>query len=575
MSTSSFFSDLDMPEVSKSQENSFFSDLSPKTVGRTGAPIASKEFVDNAIQIPLGLFKKATYLVDLWNAAATGESLAELEDLDPYRIAQLRQEFPQVEWPEPGKEIDKTKFLQSIEQAQASLPTQENIEKAFEERLKISLRPKTPAQKRLRLGGEAASFPAETSQKVISGLLAPTYEMGLEEAGVPEQIAEPVAFGLSQLRVPAAAEEESFLGITKRPPTEPSAGEPPSDLISYPSVGDTEKIGPSGIQELVKSSKVNPDKIGDVFSKRAFKNTSQGGKAISNEIRALDDAAYKAVNKNYEISRSLNKGVIVERPILVGELRNSLKELEQIPSLSSPEKQLRTSIKQILKRLEGSEAGEFVGTYKPISNQILIDQIQSLRKKVDYDFAHGDASNIFRPTIRHLQESVENAASSNPKALNAWKEATNSYREWAETFDSPYVRPLRNTSNKDFSKMYKRTLDVDEYGVLKDVLNKSKKGRALSEMIERDLIEKRLGKFYKDPSKITLRELGAELRELEDIIDPKKLNKVMTSLLKAQKASSAVKLGKNIAKKAAFYGTGGIVGNKVLKVFLKTASRSL
>lgn len=262
--------------------------------------------------------------------------------------------------------------------------------------------------------------------------------------------------------------------------------------------------------------------VGKIFSERPFYNTTEAGKAVKNQVMKLDEEAYRKVNNLYKKSRELNANIEEIHPNLVNNLQDRLSELKKIPEPSGPQKQLISALDNILNSLVlKSEEGVIQG-YKPISNQTLIDQIQSLRQKIDYDFAHGGAKNIFKPTINDIQTSVRNAAeqSGNGEALKSFDEARSSYKDWAETFDSDYVRPFRDVTNKDFSKLFKGSLDFDEANVLKEILNKSPEGQELVKASTRELVEKNLGKFFENPGSYTTSEFNKALRELEGVISP-------------------------------------------------------
>ena len=175
--------------------------------------------------------------------------------------------------------------------------------------------------------------------------------------------------------------------------------------------------------------------------------------------------------------------------------------------------------------------------YKTPSNQTLIDQIQSLRQIIDYDFSHGDAKNIFKPLIGEIQDSVQRAAkaSGNQEAAEAITEARSAYKTWAETFDNDYVRPFRDASNHDYSKLYKSSLDFDEHNVLRKILNLSEDGTLLADASTRDIVEKNLSKFFKNPREHTQREFNTAIKELGAIMNPNQQELIKKEFAEASK----------------------------------------
>lgn len=271
--------------------------------------------------------------------------------------------------------------------------------------------------------------------------------------------------------------------------------------------------------------RANPDladQVGNLFSQNRFYNTTQGGHAFRNEIMAIDENVYRGVNELYRASRELNSQINEIHPNLVGRLQNRIRELQAIPEPSDVQRRLLRASENILERLATvGENGEITG-YMPINNQVLIDQVQSLRQIIDYDFAHGNTKNIFRPLINELQDSALSAAQSSgtTEAATAINEARNAYRMWVEAFDNDYVRPFRDASNQDYSKLFRSALDFDEHNMLRRILNTTPRGQELINGSTREIVEKNLGKYFENPRAVNPRDFDKAVRELEAVITP-------------------------------------------------------
>jgi len=278
------------------------------------------------------------------------------------------------------------------------------------------------------------------------------------------------------------------------------------------------------------------EEVGNLFSDKKFYNTTEGGQALKNEIMSLDQDVYRGVGEMYNISRELNKEINEIHPNLVGKISDIVSNLEKIPEPSDVQKRLIKASKNILNDLATLEEGSISG-YKPISNQTLIDQVQSLRQIIDYDFAHGNTKNIFRPLINELESAVIQAAefSGNEEAAQALIEAKSAYKAWVEAFDNDYVRPFRDNSNKDFSKLFKSSLDFDESNMIRSILNLSERGRELSSASTREIVEKNLSKYFENPSKIDSSEFDKSVRELEAVITPEQAKEVREKFRQSQK----------------------------------------
>lgn len=311
------------------------------------------------------------------------------------------------------------------------------------------------------------------------------------------------------------------------PPPPPPGGAAPS--ITRERITPPQDIGLRPTPTPKKD--VLADQVGDIFSKNRFYNTTQGGQAFKNEIMNLDEDVYRGVNELYRISRELNENVLEIHPQLAQRLTNRITELEAIPEPSDVQRRVIRTAENIVKSL-GGEAG-----YTPISNQVLIDQIQSLRQIIDYDFAHGDTKNIFRPLINDIQDSVIRASenSGNSAAADAFSDARSAYRSWVEAFDNPYVRPFRDGSNQDFSKLFKSALDMDESNMLSKILNLSERGQQLTNASKREIVEKHLSKFMENPRSANEREFNKALRELEAVITPEQTAQIKEEFANASR----------------------------------------
>ena len=198
-------------------------------------------------------------------------------------------------------------------------------------------------------------------------------------------------------------------------------------------------------------------------------------------------------------------------------LQTTLNELETTPSLSGPKKQLATSLKEILSHLVAGPVNTSQ-EYLPISNQVLINQIQNLNEKIDYDFAHAQPSGVFKPVIADIQQSVLQTAAQDPQALESYNAARNAYAAWSDKFNNAYIRPLRDKTNHDYSVLYKTATNLDEFNQLRKILLGSEKGKSFEKTLLRDIAENRLSPFFK--GKGNTKEFDQALRELEAVISP-------------------------------------------------------
>ncbi len=273
------------------------------------------------------------------------------------------------------------------------------------------------------------------------------------------------------------------------------------------------------------SVEANPtleNRIGNSISPNEITNTTNAGRANMEAVRANDAIDYRAVNEAYTLSEQLNAEVSAIQPGLVQDLMTTANQIRMIPEASPPQKQLLGVIEKTLEQLAVlDEAGNVTG-FLPINNRVLQEQAKSLRYFMDFNFEHGNTRGIFSPTVRNLENAIEFGADSvgNQAAIDANQNARNLYRQWAQDYDNPYIRPYRDVGNFDYSKTFKGSLDVDEFNMLNRILSRSNAGQQLSGSTRRALVEKQLSKFTQNPRKVDPIEFNKTLRELRAVISP-------------------------------------------------------
>lgn len=298
---------------------------------------------------------------------------------------------------------------------------------------------------------------------------------------------------------------------------------------------------------VIRSPTVKQDptlfnEVGNIVAKVEVDNPTSAGKALSEVVRKQDQEVYSDVNEAYKKSREANKGIQTIHPNAVDSLIAYAEDKRQIPNPSTPTKNLLKAVDNILEELAVMDESGNVTGYKPINNQTLIDQIQELRTQIDYDFEHGDAYNIYKPVIGALEKAAETAASklNRGKAARLLRNAKDKYRNWAETYNNDYMRPLRDKSNQDYTKHYRTFQDIDELNMLKRAVGTGTDARNLLQSLKRSLAEKRLEPFIKKPKEIDIRKFERELRALKPVLEQEQINNIRDAFKKARSAKETV-----------------------------------
>lgn|GEM_PF-6703652 len=279
------------------------------------------------------------------------------------------------------------------------------------------------------------------------------------------------------------------------------------------------------------------NEVGNIVSKNEITTTTNAGKSQVEAVRANDAVDYANVNKNYDKSRKLNAEVETIHPNLVMEmmaLRDRLRLIPQLDPVQSQQLQIAEAILE--KTVKFGPQGtpiEFI----PINNNVLADQAKAIRYFMDFGFEHGNTRGILSPLQRQIEDSMSTAANitGHVEAAEANNAAKASYAKWATDYDNPYIRPYRDLNNKDYSKLFKRSLDTDEFNVIDNILQRSNSGQQISLATKRSLVEDKLGKFLENPHAANGKEFEIALRELSSVLDSQQTNEIRELFKSAQR----------------------------------------
>ena len=286
----------------------------------------------------------------------------------------------------------------------------------------------------------------------------------------------------------------------------------------------TERIRPSATESNLENvlDRVHVNELG---------NKRIAGETLKNTVMDLDNARYSYVNDLYTDANALNANVQTFHPELAHQLQTRLDEIERIPHPSTVQQNLKRSTRNILNSIAEIEEGVIVG-YRDINNKVLIDQIQSLRQIVDFDFEHGSPKNIFRPLIGDIQESVYQAAANagDARAAQSLARANQEYGTWTREFNNDYINSYRDTTNQSYEQLLDKNLKPDHFNVVRNLAGNTENGREILGAIQREYVEKKLNDFVKNPYLVRSRAFRKTMTELESILTPEQLNAVRTEM---------------------------------------------
>lgn len=550
--TSDIFDEIE----EKSQEGDIFDQVEEEIANPERPSEKDENWYSNTYQVIGGLLKRFTWPLDIVQASMIGDALSDIEELE---MAAWKQ----------GKEFDVEKYKNYLAEQIQTIPTQENIESFIEEKTGLPLTPRGKG-KDIRFASQIFGLtPGGLTGKTTAAITGAGTRYAAQEAGVPEIGADILGGVASQLPRAASSAVRRALPKTREsklaqsligedlarsqyetaeelanrlknlppddPPPPPSGWKKTELEFADPTQRTprtTERRVTTGGEALplrptTPARPTTEETVGRLFAPQRFRNSTEAGREIKNNIMARDREVYEQVGQLYRNSRNLNREVVTTHEQLYQDLGNIINEIDQVAHPSGVQNQVRAAARDIRRSLaeevpirdaEGNII-DYDIIFNEVSSQPLIDQVQSLRQKIDYDFQHGNVKNIFNPLINSIENSVERAAAStgNQAASQAWQEARSAYRNWAETFDNDYVRPFRDRSNRSFQELYKQSLKSDNANVLRPILQETEGGRNLERQLVRSIVEKDLKPFLDDPWKMNPREFNRALEELEPL----------------------------------------------------------
>jgi hypothetical protein len=378
------------------------------------------------------------------------------------------------------------------------------------------------------------------------GSITGTVYGSLKEAGVPDEWAllgsaiatiSPIAFQkawpklVSKFKSGATAEEAAQSVFPKGlgteggpPPGGAGPGGGPGAGAGSEITSDLKKVG-----KAIKKDLLGPnisEEIPASISPQRFRNTTQGGKDLEKAV----EIPYKKISaeekRAYDISSKANAAIEEIHPELVNDLRESIQELSKIPDPSAPLARYIKSSEKLLHDIADIGVDGTINGYKPISNQVLIKQIQEYNQIPKYDFPTDTKTGIFKGLIEKATKAVDTTAAKHPKANEAWKKAKEIHARKSDLFDDPDVAKWIKLKDKNYSKDFISSIDVDKIRKIEPVLNQSAEGRKVLQEMKREIVEKKLEDFFTVGQRFDKKQIAREIAELEPILTPEEIENV-------------------------------------------------
>lgn len=433
----------------------------------------------------LGIAKRATWPLDALKLAMIGEGLSDLDELEEaFRKA--------------GKPFDRDEYIKHVYEAAELVPTQQLAEDKIKDWTGVDLAPKDTFSKIIRGGAEIASTgpsgllkqaPKQAAKQVAKraagGLGGAAVGEGLKKAGVPEPLADILAFTLGGAaggkREPFKLTGESaknrkvaekhglrkFAGMEREKPLENAIVTPKAQKKAAEELGETSK---KAIDKIIADKiPITKQRAMGIDLEDAYTKAFAASESRAKTVDAANKAAKKAGKQSKEIDL---------QPLLT-KIKTKIKDIQKTaPSLSPSDK---AAIKELRKQ------------YKALSN------------------APKPQTPIYGPNGQVLNPTPKGRT---PKQTSA-SQALDQYRNFNEETRGIYKKPEFSGSEEVVKNLY-----GELKGDLIDAIEKA------SPELASDL--RFANKIYHETSKLNhVEELIG--KAFENGYDPKKLNQALGS----------------------------------------------
>lgn len=313
------------------------------------------------------------------------------------------------------------------------------------------------------------------------------------------------------------------------------AQRPEAEGIEFEATQGGEDVGvrPQPIQ-IAPTSLEN--RVGNLISETPIRNETVAGQESVGAVRATAKADYNNVRDLYKVNDKLNESVVQSHEDLSTQLTEIIDDLNLKGNLTAYEQKIKANAQKTLSGLvQTDNAGNVIG-FNDVSNNFILDQAKALRNSMYYDFAEGNPTKIFNPLINLYQEAANGAASAvgNEAAIQANNAARAANANWFRTYNQPYIRRFRNTNLHKDTALYKSALDIDNFTQLNEVLGRTNAGQNLSAQIRRELVNKKLAKFYENPARVNPAEFNTALDNLSTVLQPGEAESIRAAFRQAR-----------------------------------------
>lgn len=432
---------------SEGKQNRFLQSIEGVEFAKPGEG-ALKSTARTLSQIPLGAAQRFTWPADVIKLLSEGASREQL--------AQLAEEEPELKGP----------VAESARQrAMEYIPTQGSLEQFIEEKTGAPITPQNKLQKGIRLGSTAAAF--RPKAPLTAGVTAPAVATGLEAAGVPEQVAEPVGLvasgvvpspSISKVIKPSGLPARRFESVTKPTKVTPGRYEKIHETVEQ----DFRKIADQLLEKnptysAMKQDNLFKEKISDLFDKVEDLSENIPGKLHTEDLR-------DALRKRY--SEREVKGITPDE--FEKAFRRELRAINKsIPFDEMSAKQMVDQFRKNNKALkELFEPGKS-SAYNRAKKESLLEYNRAIEDVINKKYPDSEFKDLFEFTNKRWQEindieQVDKFMADMFEGKVNYAKAKELFRKDKEYIARPFKRILGEQGYQDFKALTEDLLSSEK-----------------------------------------------------------------------------------------------------------------
>lgn len=280
----------------------------------------------------------------------------------------------------------------------------------------------------------------------------------------------------------------------------------------------------------LKGRVTKESQLGESISPERFHSDAQAGREISHNIKENAYRDKQQVREAYRKAEEVTKTHNDIHPELAAENDARIEKFQDLTKRSAGQEATYQDT-LALRDLVGSKDALF-----PVSSDLLMKQANSFSQKVNYELPYAGYKGEIKSIVKEMNNSVIKSLKKDGLDFEVVQLADKKFSQYADTYYGDEVSPYLQKKILDPESLYnKAAKNPGEYRAVKKAIGSRKSD--LVNKLDREIVEKTLEKYNKDPSLIGSQEYNDTLSNLQQKIGKEKAAEVDHFLRKKEPVS--------------------------------------